>query len=330
MSNKTRLGICGYGNIAKGVETVIRNFPDMELVAIFTRRNPAELQVASNAAVDSFDLMKNWKDKIDAMIMCGGSATDLPVQVPEVAKYFNTVDSFDTHAKIPEYFEKVDVNAMAGNKTALISGGWDPGDFSCERVKSDAFMPQGVTYTFWGRGERGLSQGHSQAIRKIPGVKNGVQYTVPIQKAIDRIRRGETPKFTAREMHLRICYVVPEEGADTAAIEEQIKTMPNYFADYDTRVHFITEEELKKNHSEMAHGGFVIHVAVTGDGHIHVSEYSLNLDSNPEYTASVLLAYARAVCRMNQAGQYGAKTVLDVPVAMLSAKSAEQLRAELL
>ncbi|MDE5831188.1 MAG: diaminopimelate dehydrogenase [Clostridia bacterium] len=333
---KIKIGICGYGNIGEAVKEVIANFPDMELNAIFTRRNPAELQphITSNVAVNSFKFIENWKDDIDVMIMCGGSATDLPVQVPEVAKHFNTVDSFDTHAKIPSYYEAVNASAVAAKKTSVISGGWDPGLFSLMRLYANAILPQGgidgKPYTFWGKDRRGLSQGHSNAVRKIEGVKNAVQYTIPIQEAMDRVRNGENPDLTAREKHLRECFVVPEDGADTAAIEEQIKTMPNYFADYDTIVHFITEEELKNEHSEMAHGGFVIHGCQTGKGHKEIMEFSLKLDSNPEFTASVLLTLARAAYKMNQAGQYGAKTMFDIPPAMLSAMSAEELREQYL
>lgn len=332
--SRIRTGICGRGNIGKAVETVISNFPDMELVAIFTRRNPAEVITKSYAKVVSIDEMTDWTPCIDVMIMCGGSAKDLPEQVPEAAKYFNTVDSFDTHAKIPEYFQKVDVSATAGGKTSVISGGWDPGLFSLMRLYGNAILPQGGVggkpYTFWGKDRRGLSQGHSNAVRRIEGVKDAVQYTIPIQEAMDRVRNGENPEFTTREKHTRECFVVPKEGADTAVIEEQIKTMPDYFADYDTTVHFITEEELKRYHSEMAHGGFVIHGAETGNGHKEIMEFSLKLDSNPEFTASVLLALARATYRMNQAGQYGAKTIFDIPPAMWSAMSAEELRAKYL
>lgn len=341
MSNKKiKIGICGNGNIGKAVETVISNFPDMELVCIFSRRDPQE--TTSSVPVRPYSNILDYKGKIDVMMMCGGSATDLPYQVPEAAKHFNTVDSFDTHADIPMYYEKVDVSAMAGNNTSLISGGWDPGDFSEERAKFDAFMPQGLTHTFWGNGERGLSQGHSQAIRKkVANVKGAVQYTIMIPGAVERVVTGQQKtKLKGTEMHTRECFVVvdyseikakneQEFAEKKAALEQQIetdiKTMPKYFAGYDTTVHFITEEELKKNHSEMRHGGFVIHVAETGNGHKHVLQYSLKLDSNPEYTASVLLAYARAVYRMNQAGQYGAQTVFDVPVTMLSSRSREEL-----
>lgn len=341
MSNKKiRIGICGSGNIGRAIETVIPNFPDMELVRIFSRRDSSE--TISSVPVEPYAHMADYKDQIDVMIMCGGSATDLPWQVPEAAKYFNTVDSFDTHADIPKYFEAVDVSATAGGNTALVSGGWDPGDCSQERVKFDAYMPQGLTHTFWANGDRGLSQGHSQAIRKaVANVKNAVQYTIIIDEAFERVVTGkQKTKLEGTEMHKRECFVVAdyskieaeneqEFAEKKAALEQQIehdiKTMPKYFAGYDTTVHFITEEELKKNHSEMKHGGYVIHIAETGDGHKHVLQYSLKLDSNPEYTASVLLAYARAVYRMNQAGQYGAKTVFDVPVAMLSNRSREEL-----
>lgn len=346
MSNKIKIGICGYGNIARGVETVIPNFPDMELRAIFTRRDPVDLQskVLSNAVVDRYELMESWKDDIDVMIMCGGSRKDLPKQVPEACKFFNTVDSFDTHAKIPEYLEIVDVNAVAYNKTAVISGGWDPGLFSVMRVYANAILPQGgqkgKPYSFWGLDKRGLSQGHSNAIRKIEGVKNAVQYTIPVAASVARVRNGENPELTVRQMHTRECFVVAdystieaeneEEFAEKKTILEQeiekrIKADPEYFANYDTTVHFVTEEELKKNHSEMAHGGFVIQPAETGNGHKEIMELSLRLDSNPEFTASVLLALARAANRMSKVGQYGAKTMLDIPPAMLSAMSAEEL-----
>ena len=325
--NKIKIAICGYGNLGRGVENEISKKKDMELVAVFTRRNPLDLQIKSDVPVVSMKNMNEWKDKVDVMIMCGGSATDLPNQVPATAKMFNTVDSFDTHAKIPEYFENVNKNALDGSKTCVISAGWDPGMFSIMRTYADAIMPQGKTYTFWGKG---LSQGHSDAIRRISGVKNAVQYTIPIEEAINRVRNGENPELTTGEKHLRECFVVAEEDADKDAIENEIKTMPNYFSDYHTEVHFITDEELKQNHSKMGHGGFVIHTAETGNGNKHVIEYSLKLDSNPEFTSSVLLTVARAVYRMNKDGVYGAKTMLDIPPAMLSEKTPEELRKELL
>ena len=325
--NKIRVAICGYGNLGKGVEKEIVKSEDMEFVAIFTRRNPDDLQTNSNVPVVNVSEMSKWTDKIDVMIMCGGSATDLPAQVVEVSKMFNTVDSFDTHAKIPEYFNAVNESAVASGKTAVISGGWDPGMFSIMRVYADAILSNGKTYTFWGKG---VSQGHSDAIRRVNGVKNGVQYTIPIEEAIERVRSGENPELTTSEKHLRECFVVAEEGADLNKIEEDIKTMPNYFDEYHTEIHFISEDELKANHSKMPHGGFVIHSGTTGNGNKQIIEYSLKLDSNPEFTASVLIALARATYRLNCNGQYGAKTVLDIPPAMLSAKSAEELRKELL
>lgn len=352
MSNKIRIGICGYGNIGRAVETVISNFPDMELLTIFTRRDSVELQskIMSNAVVDRYELMESWKDEIDVMIMCGGSDKDLPVQVPEVCKIFNTVDSFDTHKNIPDYFEEVDVNATAYSKTSVISGGWDPGLFSLMRLYGNAFLPQGGDkdgrpYCFWGLDKRGFSQGHSNAIKEIKGVKGAAQYTIIVKDAIDRVRKGEHPEFTARQMHTRNCFValdystIEAESAEEfekkkaileQEIEQKIKTNREYFADYDTTVHFITEEELRKNHREMAHGGSVIQTAETGNGHKHKMELSLSLDSNPEFTASILLALARATYRMSQAGQYGAKTIFDIPPAMLSAMSAEELRKKYL
>ena len=325
--SKVKVGICGYGNLGKGVEKEITNSEDMELVAVFTRRNPEDLKINSDVPVVNTSDMEQWKDKIDVMIMCGGSATDLPVQVVEAAKLFNTVDSFDTHAKIPEYYNAVNQSALSSNKTSVISGGWDPGMFSIMRTYADAILKNGKTYTFWGKG---VSQGHSDAIRRVPGVKNGVQYTVPIDEAIRRVRNGENPELTTAEKHLRECYVVAEDGADLSLIEEQIKTMPNYFDEYHTEVNFISEEELKENHNKMPHGGFVIHSGKTGDGNNQIIEYSLKLDSNPEFTASVLIALARATYRLNCSGQYGAKTVLDIPPAMLSPKTGEELRKELL
>lgn len=325
--SKIRVAICGYGNLGKGIEKEIVKSEDMEFVAIFTRRNPEDLQTNSNVPVLSVSEMANWTDKIDVMIMCGGSATDLPVQVVEAAKLFNTVDSFDTHAKIPEYFKAVNESAVSANKTSVISGGWDPGMFSIMRVYADSILSNGKTYTFWGKG---VSQGHSDAIRRIEGVKNGVQYTIPIEDAITRVRNGENPELTTAEKHLRECFVVAEEGADLEKIENEIKTMPNYFDEYDTIVHFITEDELKANHSQMPHGGFVICSGTTGNDNKQIIEYSLKLDSNPEFTASVLIALARATYRLNNSGQYGAKTVLDIAPAMLSVKSGDELRKELL
>lgn len=327
MNEKVRIGICGYGNLGRGIEKEIVKSQDMELVGIFTRRDPISLVTASSVPVISTNDMEDWKDKIDVVIMCGGSATDLPVQVPKVAEMFNTVDSFDTHAKIPEYFEAVNEKATKAEKTSVISGGWDPGMFSVMRAYANAILPEGGTYTFWGKG---VSQGHSDAIRRVNGVKNAIQYTIPIEEAMERVRNGENPQLTTAEKHLRECFVVAEEGADKAEIERQIKTMPNYFSDYNTIVHFITEDELKKEHSKMQHGGFVIHSAETGEGNKQIIEYSLKLESNPEFTASVLIALARAAYKMNQAGQTGAKTMFDIPPAMLSAKTPEELRKELL
>ena len=327
MSEKIKIAICGYGNLGRGVESEIKKSEDMELVAIFTRRNPEDLTIASNTPVANINDMENWKDKVDVVIMCGGSATDLPEQVPLAAKMFNTVDSFDTHAKIPEYFSAVNTSAISANKTCLISGGWDPGMFSVMRVYANSILSNGSTYTFWGKG---VSQGHSDAIRRVPGVKDARQYTIPIEDAMGRVRNGENPKLTTGEKHTRECFVVAEEGADKNEIERQIKTMPNYFDEYHTDVHFISEEELKQNHSKLPHGGFVIHSGETGDGNKQIIEYSLKLDSNPEFTSSVLIALARATYRLNKQGQYGAKTILDVPPALMAKKSGEELRKELL
>ena len=301
----------------------------MELKAVFTRRDPSAVVIkTAGAEVKHFDDMLSMKDEIDVMMLCGGSATDLPVMGPEIAANFNTIDSFDTHAKIPEYFENVDKAAKAGNNVSIISVGWDPGMFSLNRLYAESILVQGSTYTFWGKG---VSQGHSDAIRRIDGVKNAIQYTVPIEEAVDRVRTGSEPELTTREKHLRECYVVAEEGADKAAIEQAIKTMPNYFDEYDTTVTFISEEELKENHSKMPHGGFVIRTGETGtEGNKHVIEYSLKLDSNPEFTASVLVAYARAAYRLSQKGENGARSVFDIAPALLSQKTPEQLRAQIL
>lgn len=327
MDNKVKVAICGYGNLGKGIEKEITKSKDMELVVIFTRRDPKSLNTASSIPVVSITDAEKWKEKIDVVIMCGGSATDLPVQVPEMAKLFNTVDSFDTHAKIPEYFKKVDEAAVSSKNTSVISGGWDPGMFSVMRLYANAILPEGSTYTFWGKG---VSQGHSDAIRRISGVKNAKQYTIPIKEAMDKVRNGENPEFTTAEKHLRECFVVAEDGADKKAIEEQIKNMPNYFADYITTVHFITEEQLERDHIKMAHGGFVIHSGETGEGNKQIIEYSLKLDSNPEFTSSVLITLARAAVRMNAAGQFGAKSIFDIPPALMSSKAPEELRKELL
>lgn len=326
---KIRIGIVGYGNIGRGVEQAIARNDDMELKAVFTRRDPSSVVIkTAGAEVKHFDDMLSMKDEIDVMMLCGGSATDLPVMGPEIAANFNTIDSFDTHAKIPEYFENVDKAAKAGNNVSIISVGWDPGMFSLNRLYAESILVQGSTYTFWGKG---VSQGHSDAIRRIDGVKNAIQYTVPIEEAVDRVRTGSEPELTTREKHLRECYVVAEEGADKAAIEQAIKTMPNYFDEYDTTVTFISEEELKENHSKMPHGGFVIRTGETGtEGNKHVIEYSLKLDSNPEFTASVLVAYARAAYRLSQKGESGARSVFDIAPALLSQKTPEQLRAQIL
>lgn len=327
--NKIRIGIVGYGNIGRGVELAIERNEDMKLVAVVTRRNPEDVKVLTEGVKKvHLDDVLALKDEVDVMILCGGSATDLPVMGPKLVQNFNTIDSFDTHAKIPEYFAAMDKAATEGGNVGIISVGWDPGMFSLNRLYAESILVQGSTYTFWGKG---VSQGHSDAIRRIPGVKDAKQYTVPIEAAIEAVRSGSEPELTTREKHLRECYVVAEEGADLLAIEEAIKTMPNYFADYDTTVTFITEEELKKNHSKMPHGGFVIRTGETGrDGNQHVIEYSLKLDSNPEFTSSVLVAYARAAYRLSQKGEKGARSVFDIPPAMLSQKTAEELRKEIL
>lgn len=326
---KIRIGIVGYGNIGRGVERAIERNEDMELKAVFTRRSPESVTIMTEGVpVIHMDNMLSMKNEIDVMILCGGSATDLPVIGPQIVKNFNTIDSFDTHAKIPEYFANVDAAAKESGKVGIISVGWDPGMFSLNRIYAESILVQGNTYTFWGRG---VSQGHSDAIRRVPGVKNAIQYTVPIEDAVEKVRSGCGPELTTREKHLRECYVVPEEGADLVQIEEAIKTMPNYFADYDTSVTFITEEELKAEHNKMSHGGFVIRTGETGrDGNKHLIEYSLKLDSNPEFTSSVLVCYARAAYRLAKKGEAGAKTVFDIAPSMLSMKTPEQLRAEIL
>ena len=325
-----RIGILGYGNLGRGVECAVRQNPDMELKAVFTRRNPAEVKILTkDAQVCHVDEATQWTDKLDVLILCGGSATDLPVQTPEYAGLFNVVDSFDTHAKIPEHFANVDAAARQSGKTAIISVGWDPGMFSLNRMYAGAILPDGKDYTFWGRG---VSQGHSDAIRRIDGVKDAKQYTIPVDSALEAVRAGENPELTTRQKHTRECFVVAEEGANLARIEEEIKTMPNYFADYDTTVHFISEEELKRDHSRIPHGGFVLRSGVTGwesENH-HLIEYSLKLDSNPEFTASVIVAYARAAYRLSKEGAHGCKTVFDIAPAYLSARSGEDLRASLL
>ena len=325
-----RIGILGYGNLGKGVESAILQNPDMELTAVFTRRNPEDLKIRmENVPVLSTDCLADMKDKIDVLILCGGSATDLPKQTPECAKYFNVVDSFDTHAKIPEHFEAVDLVAKENQTTAMISVGWDPGMFSLNRLYGNVILPEGKDYTFWGKG---VSQGHSDAIRRIEGVKDAKQYTIPVEEALEAVRSGSNPELTTRQKHIRECFVVAEDSADKDKIAETIKTMPNYFADYDTIVNFISEEELKAQHSGIPHGGFVLRSGVTGmdKEHKHLIEYRLKLDSNPEFTASVIVAYARAAYRMNQEGITGCKTVFDVPPAYLSPLSGAELRKNLL
>ncbi|MCF0133621.1 MAG: diaminopimelate dehydrogenase [Blautia sp.] len=325
-----RIGILGYGNLGRGVECAIRHNDDMELAAVFTRRDPSAVKILTETAgvYNAADAIA-MKDEIDVLIICGGSATDLPVQTPEYAKYFNVIDSFDTHARIPEHFASVDKAASENGNIGIISVGWDPGMFSLNRLYANAILTNGEDYTFWGKG---VSQGHSDAVRRIAGVKDAKQYTIPVQNALDAVRGGEAPELTTREKHTRECFVVPEEGADLARIEKEIKTMPNYFSDYDTTVHFITEEEMARDHSGIPHGGFVIRSGKTGwnDENNHVIEYSLKLDSNPEFTASVLVAYARAAYRMNQEGQKGCKTVFDIPPAYLSAMDGAEIRRHLL
>ncbi len=325
-----RIGILGYGNLGRGIECAVKQNPDMELVAVFTRRAPETVKILTpGVSVYHVDDAVAKKDEIDVLILCGGSATDLPVQTPEYAKYFNVVDSFDTHARIPEHFANVDAAAKESGKIAMISVGWDPGMFSLNRLYASAILPEGKDYTFWGKG---VSQGHSDAIRRVEGVKDGKQYTIPVESALDAVRSGSNPELTTRQKHIRECFVVAEEGADLAKIEQEIKTMPNYFADYDTTVNFISEEELKRDHSGIPHGGFVIRSGKTGwnSEHQHIVEYSLKLDSNPEFTASVITAYARAAYRMQKEGMSGCKTVFDVAPAYLSSSSAEDLRAHLL
>ncbi len=326
--SKIRIGILGYGNLGKGVEYAIKQNNDMELVAVFTRRAPESLSILTKTAeVKSISDAADYKDKIDVMILCGGSATDLPEQGPEYAAMFNTIDSFDTHAKIPEYFKAVDKSAKENGKTAIISVGWDPGMFSINRLYGNAILSEGKDYTFWGKG---VSQGHSDAIRRVEGVLDGKQYTIPVEAAIEQVRSGSNPELTTRQKHLRECFVVAKDGADKAKIEETIKNMPNYFSDYDTTVHFISKEELDKNHSGIPHGGFVLRSGVTGENTKQLIEYSLKLGSNPEFTASVLIAYARAAYRFSKEGATGAKSVFDVPPAYLSSKTSEELLASLL
>ncbi|NLK46954.1 MAG: diaminopimelate dehydrogenase [Treponema sp.] len=325
-----KIGILGYGNLAKGVESAIKNNTDMELSCVFTRRDPSKIKLLSeNVPVFSIDDIKNYKNEIDVLIICGGSALDLPKQTPEFAKYFNVIDSFDTHARIPEHFANVDKVAKDNNHIALISCGWDPGMFSLARLYGNCILPDGNDYTFWGKG---VSQGHSDAIRRVEGVKDGKQYTIPIQSALNEVRTGKNPTLTARQKHTRECFVVAEEKADKSKIEKAIKEMPNYFADYDTTVHFISEEELKKNHSNISHGGFVFRTGKTGwnKEYNNIIEYSLKLDSNPDFTSSVIVSFARAIYRMNKEGITGCKTVFDIAPSYLSPLSNEEIRARLL
>lgn len=327
---KIRIGILGYGNLGRGIECAIKQNDDLELAGVFTRRDPSSVKILTEkVGVYSVNDVEKFKDKIDVMILCGGSATDLPKQTPEYVKYFNVIDSFDTHAKIPEHFDAVNAAAKASGKVGIISVGWDPGMFSLNRLYANAILTSGSDYTFWGRG---VSQGHSDAIRRIEGVADARQYTVPVEAALEAVRSGENPELSTREKHTRECYVVAKEGADKARIETEIKTMPNYFADYDTTVHFITQEELDRDHSGIPHGGSVIRCGKTGwnSENSHVIEYSLKLDSNPEFTSSVLVAYARAAYRMNSEGHSGCKTVFDVAPAYLSAADGAELRAHLL
>lgn len=325
-----RIGISGYGNLGRGVECAIRQNPDMELAAVFTRRDPESVNILTEGVpVVKITEVQEWADKIDVMILCGGSATDLPEQTPYLASMFNVIDSFDTHARIPEHYANVDEAAKKSGKIGIISVGWDPGMFSLNRLYANAILPDGKDYTFWGKG---VSQGHSDAVRRIEGVKDAKQYTIPVDAALEAVRNGENPELTTREKHTRECFVVLEEGADAAKVEEAIKTMPNYFSDYDTTVHFISEEELKRDHSGIPHGGFVLRSGKTGwnGENSHLIEYSLKLDSNPEFTSSVLVAYARAAYRLSQEGQSGCRTVFDIAPAYLSAKSPEELRKTML
>ena len=323
-----KIGILGYGNLGKGVEKAIIKNKDMELVAIFTRRTPNNLNVLTKSAkVLSVDVIEEYKDKIDVLILCGGSATDLPVQTPKYVKLFNVIDSFDTHAKIPEHFENVNSSAVSSGKIGIISVGWDPGLFSLNRLYANAILPDGKDYTFWGKG---VSQGHSDAIRRINGVKDAKQYTIPVENALNAVRSGMNPDLSTRQKHTRECFVVLEDGADRNQVEHEIKTMPNYFADYDTTVHFISEDELKKNHSAIPHGGFVLRSGKTSDENSHIIEYSLKLDSNPEFTSSVLVSYARAAYKLNKEGVSGCKTVFDIAPKYLISKTDEEIRKTML
>lgn len=321
MKNLIRVGIVGYGNLGKGVELALSHNKDFSLEAIFTRRDPGKVNAHSKMV--HISEIENYKGKIDIMILCGGSASDLPIQCPEIATSFNTIDSFDTHAKIPEYFKTIDETARKSGTLSMISVGWDPGLFSLNRILSQSILPNGKDYTFWGKG---VSQGHSDAIRRIDGVKNGIQYTVPVKKAIEKVRSGENPELAVSEKHNRVCYVVPEEGSNIEKIEQTIKNMPYYFADYDTEVHFITEDELEAHHSGMPHGGFVIRTGITEKGYKQKMEFNLELSDNPQFTASVLVAYARAVYKLSKEGQTGARTIFDIPLAYISPKSPEELR----
>ncbi len=328
--NVIRIGIVGYGNLGKGVELAVRSNPDMKLAFVATRRAPETVRVKTeNVPVYGYDDLVNHQSEADVVIVCGGSATDLPLQTPHLASYFNVVDSFDTHARIPEHFANVDKSAKAANHTAMISVGWDPGMFSLARLYGSCILPNGKDYTFWGKG---ISQGHSDAIRRVEGVLDARQYTIPIDAAMEAVRSGEQPELTTRQKHLRECYVVAKPDANLEKIEQEIRTMPNYFADYDTIVHFVSAEELKANHSELPHGGFVMRSGTTGENgeHKHLIEYSLKLDSNPEFTTNVLVAFARAAFRMAKEGNYGCKSVFDIPPAYLSMRSAEELRASML
>ncbi|WP_210468683.1 diaminopimelate dehydrogenase [Sporosarcina sp. 6E9] len=328
MTKKIRIGIAGYGNLGRGVESAIAQNDDMELIGVFTRRNPDELTLLDdNVPVYAHDTILDYKEKVDVLILCGGSKNDLPVQGPALAKHFSTIDSFDTHAEIPNYFETVDQSAKPNENTSIISVGWDPGLFSINRLYGEAVLSEGTTYTFWGKG---LSQGHSDAVRRVPGVKGAVQYTIPNEDAVNRVRSGALPELSTREKHTRECYVVLEDGADATEVKRAIVSMPNYFSDYDTTVNFITEDELKRDHAAMPHGGFVIRSGKTGNDTNQVMEYSLKLDSNPEFTSSVLVAYARAAYRLNQNGEFGAKTVFDIAPGLLSKKTAADLRKEML
>ena len=323
-----KVGILGYGNLGRGVEAAVKKNDDMELVAVYTRRDPSTLTIKTpTAAVKSTAVLDTGKEELDILVICGGSATDLPEMTPKYAAMYNVIDSFDTHARVPEHFANVDKAAKSAGKVGIISCGWDPGMFSLNRVYAGAVLPDGQAYTFWGKG---VSQGHSDAARRIDGVLDARQYTIPVPEALERVRSGENPELTTREKHLRECFVVAEEGADLARIENEIKAMPNYFADYDTTVHFIDAEEMKANHSGLPHGGSVIYSGTTSDGTKHVIEYSLNLDSNPEFTGSVLVAFARAAVRLNTEGASGAKTVFDIAPAYLCRESGEELRAHLL